>query len=699
MTLRSDRERIDLAGVWSYTPLAWTEFREDGELVHKVSGLPPAGTAPVPCNWYDTELGDFHGRVRFARDLPPLEGDGWWLCFEGVDYLAEVAIDGAVLIRHEGAFDGFAMPLTPEAHHLDVTVDAPREEPGSLWPYRKRQLKGIFTQWEPLEPFQLTTGGIWGDVWIERRPPVHVISVVATTFLVPRPAVVDGAYVETDDTDARVLVEVEVHSVEAATVSLDVSLCGAETRRELEIPVGGSRHRVSMVIPEPQLWWPWDRGQPTLHELVVRLGGDLVRQRIGLREVGYDEGTGTFSVNGQPFAVRGSNVIPDKWLARYDTDRAGSDVALVRDANLNAIRVCVHVATDDLYDVCDEAGILVWQDLPLQWDYLIDDRVITEAAEQAERIVRRLRPHPCIALWSCLNEPFPAVQAHFTGTVMRAVQAADGTRPVHPASDFAEHAYFGWFLGDIRDYALPSPTPIITEFGAIALPSTEEVQELGGTSWPPAGRDWDEILHEPTPMFDIAGVSLAESLDELVEASQRHQAAAVQRGIEAYRTAGRSFFHFLFMDGWPTVSWSVLSYGRVPKLAFAALAVACQPVLVGADLTRDTLSDAWDSRRFPPLAGGVWIVNDTREPIPDARWSARLAGEEIAAGNVDVAAESVTRWTPPGQRWPAWQPPALGAAGEYDLELDLTDAQGMMRSRNRYRLRYVTRDLDLQPPT
>lgn len=697
--LATERERMDLAGSWAYTPLARTEFREGGELVADTADLPPPGTAVLPRNWFDTELGDFHGRVRFSRELPPLSGNGWWLCCAGIDYLARVEVDGVVLARHEGAFDGLEVALPPTADRIELVVDAPREELGSLWPYRKRQLKGILSQWEPLEPFQSSTGGIWGDIWVERRPAVHVLDVVATTFLVPRPEVVDGAYVETDVTDARVLVEVEVHASEATRTPLEVALCGVMTRKDLDVPAGASRHRVSLVVSEPQLWWPWDRGEPSLHDLEVRLGDDPVRCRVGLREVGYDEATGTFSVNGETVPVRGSNVIPEKWLARYDADRARSDVALVRDANLNAVRVCVHVAADDFYEACDEAGVLVWQDLPLQWDYLIDDRVVTEAADQAERIVRRLRSHPCISLWSCHNEPFPADRAHFAGPLVRAVRAADGTRPVHPASDFSEHAYPGWFLGDIRDYALPPAAPIISEFGALALPSAGEVRELGARGWPPAGREWAVILHEPTPLLDVARVPLGGSLDELVDSSQRYQAAAVQRGIEAYRTQGRSFFHFLFMDGWPTVSWSVLSYARVPKLAFAALSAACQPVLIGADLARDTLSDAWDSRRFPPLASGIWVVNDTPEPIPGARWSARLAGTEIGAGALDVAAEAVTRWTPAGQRWPAWQPPSLEQAGEYHLEFELVDAQGTVRSRNRYQLRYVRHGLDLQPPT
>lgn len=695
MTLRFPaRDRLDLGGEWSFEPVAHTEFREGGVLHDDTSDLPSGGTMPVPSNWHQHGLGGFHGRVAFRRDLPEVEGDGWWLCLAGVDYLAEVSVDGTLLARHEGAFDGFDVRIPAGSQQLEVVVDAPREELGTLWPYRKRQLKGIFTQWEPLEPFQETTGGIWGEVWLERRPETHVTQVTATTFLVPRPRIEDGAYVESGARDARVLVEVEVHAEDPATEELTVEVAGATASRVVEVAAGATRHRLAVTVADPALWWPWDVGDPVLHDLDVRLGADEAHDRIGLREVSFDATTGAFTVNGRDVRVRGSNVIPDKWLAGYG--RVDEDIELILDAHLNAVRVCVHVTTDAFYDACDEAGVLVWQDLPLQWDYLITDAMVVEAADQAQRIVQRLSNHASIALWSCHNEPFPADAGNFVGPLVRAVRTVDGTRTVHPASDFAEHAYPGWFVGELRDYTRPPAAAIVTEFGAVGFPSAAELRAMGA-DWPPGGPAWDPVLHEPTPTLDVAGVDLGDSLEEAVLASQRYQARAVQTGVEAYRTQGRNYLHFLLMDGSPTVSWSVVSYGRVEKLGYAALARASQPVLIGAELAREVLSDAWDSRRFSPLAGGVWVVNDTDEALTGATWRALLGGHEVASGTLDVQPGAVSRWLPPGQRWPSWDPPDL-PAGEHELELVLADAGGAERSRNAYRLTVLHRGLDLRPP-
>jgi len=697
VTDATNRPRIELGGIWHAEPQARTELQLDGSLAEDRSDIPAPAAVPVPSNWYDTGLAGFHGRVAYERELPDRDGDGWWLCFGGSDYFTTVIVDGVVLLEHEGAFDPFEVAVPAGAQRLRLVVHAPREEPDALFPYRKRQIKGILTQWDPLEPFEATTGGCWGGVWLEQRSDVFVAAMRTTSFLVPRPELEQGAYVSSDSTDARVLIEVDAVAAAATETTLSAEVCGVMARRTLPVPAGRSRHRIVLTVPEPVLWWPWDRGEPVLHRLTVRVGEDEVARDVGLREIAFDETTGTFTCNGEKVAVRGSNVIPEKWFARYTPERAAADVELVTDAGLNAVRVAAHVAPDAFYDACDRAGVLVWQDLPLQWDYLIDDDLIREAGDQLERIVTRLHDHPCIALWSAHNEPFPTQRVNFGGVVTRAVAAADGSRTLHAASDFSEHAYPGWFSGEVADYAQPTAAPYVTEFGALALPSVAECEELGATGWPPKGQAWSRVIPEQSPLFDVAAVPLGESLAELVEASQRNQARTVQLAVESYRNRGITFFHFALLDGWPVVSWSVVSYERVKKQGYAALARAAQPLLIGADLTRRRISDAWDSYRFPVLAG-IWVVNDTRESLPGCRWFAELGGHRIAEGAIDVPADDLVRWTDFGRRWPSWTLPDL-PEGDHDLKLTLLDADGRVRSENAYPITMAHRGLDVPAPT
>jgi beta-mannosidase len=158
-----------------------------------------------------------------------------------------------------------------------------------------------------------------------------------------------------------------------------------------------------------------------------------------------------------------------------------------------------------------------------------------------------------------------------------------------------------------------------------------------------------------------------------------------------------NYFHFALLDGWPAATWSVVSYDRVPKLGYAAVRRASQPILVGAALSRNVLSDAPDSYRIP-LINSVFVANDTREQLPGARWVARLGGVEVQSGRLDVTADGVSLWTDGWQRWPSWSPPEL-ASGDYELELTLYDAAGGIRSTNGYPMTVTRRGLNVPMPS
>ena len=164
------RARLALNGEWEYEPLARTLMDEDGTIREERANLPGAGHMPVPSNWHLTGLKDFHGRVAFRRQFTvgqDLAAAPAWLCFAGVDYFAEVSLNGQLLGRHEGYFEPFEIDVTgllkEGANALEVIADAPREELKAAWPGKnKRQIKGILNQWLPLERYMEPTGGIIG---------------------------------------------------------------------------------------------------------------------------------------------------------------------------------------------------------------------------------------------------------------------------------------------------------------------------------------------------------------------------------------------------------------------------------------------------------------------------------------------------------------------------------------------------------
>ena len=177
-------KRWSLNGTWDYAPLARTTLKPGGAIAEDKSNLPAPGRMAVPSNWHLSGLPNFNGRVRFERDFDFAEklgtGDRVFLIFHGVDYFTEVVLNEMPVGSHEGYFQAFEYDVTPflkrGRNHLAVTVDAPLEEPGTVWPDHKRMIKGVFSHWDckPGNVYKATgqdgtSAGIWNDVDLELR--------------------------------------------------------------------------------------------------------------------------------------------------------------------------------------------------------------------------------------------------------------------------------------------------------------------------------------------------------------------------------------------------------------------------------------------------------------------------------------------------------------------------------------------------
>lgn len=262
---------------------------------------------------------------------------------------------------------------------------------------------------------------------------------------------------------------------------------------------------------------------------------------------------------------------------------------------------------------------------------------------------------------------------------------------------YQEHVYEGWYEGDYHNYADTPGGPIISEMGAQALPSLAEVHEMFGTSWPP---DWKKLAYHDfqyEQTFKTVKLPMPTNWDYFVENSQRYQAELLKFAIEHYRKEKYrklgSFFQFEFFDCWPSITWSVVSYERIPKLGYKAMAESYQPVLISTDLDRQT----WNLGKPEPgipvglgIRAPIWIVNDKHAPVENASYEAHLHGQAADLGpckskkTVTVPSDSVLK-----AETLYCTVPESAAPGEYDLVLTLT-SNGQVVSSNSYPIR-ITR--------
>lgn len=668
--------KVSLNGTWEALPCppgqTWTYDR-----------LPAGGWRPiaVPANWHLAGHPHHHGTVWYRRRFPAIRGERVWLVFTGVDYYAEVYLNGCRLGAHEGYFQPFRFEVTDllqPQNELLVKVDSPFEEPG-VWPDKKRLLKGIFSHhdarpgaWDLQRGQDGNTGGIWNDVYLETTGQTALRRVKVTPFLQP-----NGS--------ARVVVRLVTDGPEAEMTAI---LCDPDGR-EIGVRSGTVREEATFVfhVAEPRLWWTWDLGDQTLYTLKV------LDQTVtfGIREIRVDPDR-RWWLNGRPFFPRGTNLIPTQWLSEYDEAMIERDVALMRGANLNAVRIHAHVGRDELYQALDRAGILVWQDFALQWSYEESDDLFARACHQIREMVRLLENHPCVAVWCCHNEP--SVNRHSLDPLLAAaVREEDGSRPVMEASDFSEHAYPGWYFGEAAGYEALPGKPFVNEYGAQALPCREMLEEMFSPEqlWPPDWEAWKYHDFQYDETFHVAGIAMGNSLGEFIANSQRYQYHLIKQATERYRRAKwqpmTGVFQFMLVDCWPAITWSVCDYRRRPKLGYEALRLSMQPVLASLVMGR---------RKVPPTRAyldELWIVSDLLEPIPGAKVRIALLtpdGQVVDEDRftIDIEADSSKCVASRSLRHDRWVVPAGTTPGRYTVRVEIRQG-GRLISENQEEIEVV----------
>ncbi len=595
----------------------------------------------IPENWHLMGLENYTGVVWYASELKFEEnapGLTPWLRFHGIDYFADVWVDGIHCASHEGYFQPFEFPIpqgekirNPKStvcnHIVIVRVDSPREMPGERWPYKKRLIKGVLNHhdarpgsWDLQHGQDGNTGGIWNDVemlwradtWIQHIRMVSMKIREDAALVVFRTDVCSAGH---NPLPARLRWEIEPPS-ESKGRTITAS-------QEVILVPGMQSFTQTVHIPDPQLWYSYDAGKQPLYRLRLSLvltgdatAADSAEMNVGMRTVRLDENS-VFYLNGRRLFLRGTNVIPTQWLSTYSKEKIERDIGLLREVNINIVRVHAHITHPDFYDACDRAGILVWQDFALQWDYEPSTEFLSVATSQVRDMVRLLDRHPSVAIWCCHNEPDKSrdvIPPHLE----RVVRAEDFTRPVLPLSDFTNHPYPGWYSGEMRDFRALPGGPLVTEFGAQALPNVETLRWFipPESLWQPDWEKWayHDFQYEPT--FFVAGIDKGESIEEFVKNSQEYQARLLRFAIGEYRKAKwkkiTGIFQFMFMDCWEAITWAVVDHLRQPKLGYFALKESMTPVFIKIELNKYRFLD----NQF--AEGRLVAVNDLWDAVRGA---------------------------------------------------------------------------------
>ncbi len=370
---------------------------------------------------------DWEYQSVFAVGTELLNSGNVDLVFEGLDTYARVFINDFEILNTDNMFRQwrvdaklflrkgknilrilFRSPINeilPKMKSMDVTLPAANDHPDQTSPYTRKAPYHFGWDWGP----RLVTCGIWRPIYMEVWDDARIDDVY---------------FVQNSITLEKALLTAKVGIKASAKMSATLIVSSHDGRfSSMKIPVnlqpGGNTIELDFEIPEPELWWPNGYGKQPLYQIRITLADgnremDAASRRIGLRELKVQREKDqwgrsfTFVVNGTPVFAKGGNWIPaDSFLNRVDKSRYEYFLKSCRGANMNMLRVWGGgIYEDDVfYDLCDEMGILVWQDFMFSCSmYPGDDAFLENVEQEAIDNVKRLRNHPSVALWCGNNE-------------------------------------------------------------------------------------------------------------------------------------------------------------------------------------------------------------------------------------------------------------------------------------------------------
>jgi len=667
--------------------------------------------------------------VWYRTEFPRPDHAGRVVLRIGGAFLAtNVWLNGRLLGSHYGYFAPFGFDLTPYLKPENLLVIC-CESPVETQPEKKRHIMGLFNDGDlkpyPAsaysslpEPYQVEVPlGLWQPVQLEYIGPI------AIDWLRLKPSFEGG--------DGRLEVEARLRNLDGRQMDGEVELVvpapgrdALRLRREVRL-AGGMEQTVTMrlAFPGAKRWEPWRLGEQHLYraEVIARVTDGTESSRVedafAFRELSWDIGPRrwSFSVNGRPMFLRGACYAPSHRLDELTAEVLASDIAIAKQANIDALRIVAGVLPADFYKQADEAGMLVFQDLPLTGTYVYHGRTDearffeNAARQQQAEMVSMLHNHPSIVLWIAHDAP-PWLATSFDLGDVHAVrqnhsidqelkssfEKLDPSRPAVAASgDVDLHMMLGWSDGAWRDIGHVEPM-MVSAFGAQSLPSVDSpVWDGIGKRWPVADDEpaWRHAGFQPINWAERgAGLPSAhQSLEQYVAASQSYQADLIRYAAEHLRT--RKFescwgaFAYHLVDPFPGIGFGLLDGARRPKLALEALAEAFRPTRLIIEPLAFEGARPFGVLQNPdvPFAARLVIVNDDPEVMGrgTVRWS--VAREKAAgargldrvrdavqkksySGSVDV--EVPTAFEPAVSATTLSLP--LAAEGQYRLEASLT---------------------------
>jgi beta-mannosidase len=501
--------------------------------------------------------------------------------------------------------------------------------------------------WAP----KMISSGIWDDIFIDIKEKIYLDSVFIRTVLKNKNLAVvkvDYDLINHSDKDS-IQITIKTHGRNFDSTPL-VKEFSQQLRKDTE------HVSVEFELENPLLWYPWDQGKPNIYTLFLSatLGGvlyDEYQGTYGIRQfkllsqnIDPEFYPWIFEINGVKEYIRGGNWVPsDMLFGRLDEERYRKNIQLAKEANLNLVRLWGGglKEKDIFYKICDEEGMIVWQEFPIACVFTNvlpkDDNFLEVWKEESKSIVTSIRNHPSLLLWCGGNEFHAKTNAHLVSILKNAVEKFDDRIFIPASPEGGDSHNYSVFhgMGPYSMY-LDDEFPFASEFGLSSFPNYTTLKKYVPQE---ELHFWSSTINYRAPhVVFFQGHKLriqryaipflpTEELESIVKATQQAQGVGLKTAIEHYRrrkldwqNAGCAFWQI--NSPWPCISWCIYEYDYEKKLSYEYVRTAFQPILISLNydlklnFKKTDKEGNLSQRKFE---AEVFLINDLTKEFPNCQ--------------------------------------------------------------------------------
>ena len=600
-------------------------------------------------------------KKQFSLSPEDLKRTKHFLNFEGLDTYAEVFLNDSLILSANNAFRGWEVDISNglkaenELLVIFKNPDSIENAEAAKLGYKLPEGNRVFTRkaqyqygwdWAP----KIKTIGICRDVSLKSYDTARLKDVFLETESI-------------SDTLAEIIAKFEIETWKEEEITLKITNKNtSETfSSKFKTDSNQSKYQIPFSIKYPKFWWTHNLGEPFLYDIQVELihNGTILEthsKKLGVRSIELiteKDSIGEnfyFKLNGKPVYMKGANYVPQQqFQPKVDAEKYEKLITDVAEANMNMLRVWGGGIYEDdyFYQLCDEKGILVWQDFMFACAMYPGDATFLENVKQeAIQNIKRLRNHPSIALWCGNNESnegwhrwgwqdgkteaqkqeiWESYSAVFNDILPKIVDSLNPkisyweSSPKYGRGDESyqfegdAHDWWVWHDGYHFEHFETAVPRFMSEFGFQSFPNIETIKYTTGKDFVFLNDQAFASHQKHSRGFQIIETYMArdfpvpQKAEDYIYVSQLLQAYGITKGIHAHRRAkpyNMGTLYWQLNDCWPAVSWSSIDYlGNWKALHFKAKK-AFENVLISVEEKNDSLQ--------------IFVVNDTFEMIKDS---------------------------------------------------------------------------------